>query len=189
MSSTTNIFVSVGTDHHPFDRLVEWVDRWDPPESGRVRLLVQYGRSRPPGRLPGTDYLTAEQMHEAMRQADVVVTQGGPGGIMDARRAGVMPIVVPRTARLGEHVDDHQQAFARHLQRLGKAITVNDEGALHAQLSTAALEPSTFRIPPDHDGVPTTTLARFEEEVARLMVRPAGPWWRRIGTLSRTGLR
>ena len=36
MSAERLVFVTVGTDYHPFDRLVDWIDRWvageaDPP--------------------------------------------------------------------------------------------------------------------------------------------------------------
>jgi hypothetical protein len=43
------VLISVGTDHHPFDRLVTWADGWlaTRPE-GSVRCVVQSGTSRAP---------------------------------------------------------------------------------------------------------------------------------------------
>ena len=40
--------------------------------------------------------------------ASVVVVQGGPGSIQDARRTGAIPLVVPRRAEFDEVVDNHQ---------------------------------------------------------------------------------
>nr|WP_246290489.1 glycosyltransferase [Nocardioides marinus] len=39
--------------------------------------------------------------------------------IMEARALGHLPLVVPRDPRLGEHVDDHQQRFARRAAEAG----------------------------------------------------------------------
>ena len=42
---TPHVVRHVGTDHHRFDRLVDWVDRWTSAE--RVRnALVQHGTSQ-----------------------------------------------------------------------------------------------------------------------------------------------
>jgi diacylglycerol kinase (ATP) len=46
------LLVTVGTDHHPFDRLVRWVDGWLDGETGQaagLRCLMQTGTSAPPG--------------------------------------------------------------------------------------------------------------------------------------------
>ena len=110
------VFVTVGTDHHPFDRLVAWADAW--VASGRypdVACLIQSGTSNPPVHTPWHDYVRYDEMCAAMSSAIAVVCHGGPATIMDARRLGRVPIVVPRSADLGEHVDNHQQRFARRM--------------------------------------------------------------------------
>jgi UDP-N-acetylglucosamine transferase subunit ALG13 len=114
------VLVSVGTDFHPFDRLVTWVDGWLAARSGReVTCLVQYGASRPPQRATGVAFLGHGELHELMAHAHAVVTHGGPSTIAEARRHGHRPIVVARAPELGEHVDDHQQRFARRLEAQG----------------------------------------------------------------------
>lgn len=44
------VFVTVGTDYHPFDRLVQWIDDWMIEGGGaaRARVFVQSGTSTPP---------------------------------------------------------------------------------------------------------------------------------------------
>ena len=46
---TPLLLVSVGTDHHPFDRLVRWAGAWLAAHPGAVRCLMQTGTSAPPG--------------------------------------------------------------------------------------------------------------------------------------------
>ena len=40
--------------------------------------------------------------------ADIVITHGGTGAIIGAVKKGKKVIAVPRMAKYGEHVDDHQ---------------------------------------------------------------------------------
>ena len=103
------VFVTVGTDHHPFDRLVRWVDAWlASGEAEGVRCLVQYGTSVPPTAAEGRDYLGYQEMEANLSEAAAVVTHGGPGSVMMCRWAGKTPIVVARRRNLGEHVDDQR---------------------------------------------------------------------------------
>jgi len=41
---------------------------------------------------------------------------------MHAVRAGKVPVIMPRRAHFGEHVDDHQLEFARELEAAGKVV-------------------------------------------------------------------
>ena len=128
------MLVSVGTDHHPFDRLVRWVDGWlGAQNDGDVTCLVQYGSSHPPGRARGLAYLDHADLSHVMGGAHVVICHGGPSTIAEARRTGHLPIVVPRSPRLGEHVDDHQQRFSRRLADAGLVLLApSREDLMHA---------------------------------------------------------
>jgi UDP-N-acetylglucosamine transferase subunit ALG13 len=108
------VLVVVGTDHHPFDRLVRWLDSWAGKHTD-VQCLVQFGTSTAPEACLGVDFLPHPLLQDLVRRALGMVSHGGPGAIMDARRAGLVPVVVPRDPALGEHVDTHQQRFARLL--------------------------------------------------------------------------
>jgi UDP-N-acetylglucosamine transferase subunit ALG13 len=141
---TPLVFVTVGTDHHPFDRLVGWIDRWEPPAP--VRVVVQYGTAVAPRAAEGAPFLAPDELAGILRAADAVVCAGGPGAIMEARAAGLRPIVVPRRAGLGEHVDDHQRAFAHFMAGRDLVTLVDDERALQTALDAVAREPRTYRI-------------------------------------------
>ena len=136
------VLVSVGTDFHPFDRLVAWVDGWLAARHGdAVDCLVQYGTSRPPVRAAGVAYLDHAELDRLLAHADVVVSHGGPSTIAEARRHGHLPLVVPRSPALGEHVDDHQQRFARRLDEAGLVRVVATPADLHAALEEALAAP------------------------------------------------
>lgn len=142
------LFVSVGTDHHPFDRLVGWADKWavDHPLD---EVTVQYGTTGEPVHAGGVRLLSRDAMGAALREADGVVISCGPGGVMDTRRAGLLPIVVPRRSDLGEHVDDHQLAFARHLSQVGLARCVESPDGFDAVLDEIRTHPERFTVEPD----------------------------------------
>jgi UDP-N-acetylglucosamine transferase subunit ALG13 len=141
------VFVTVGTDHHPFDRLIRWSDAWFMDRGlAPDRGLVQVGTSAvEPDSIESRRYLRAEEMRAAMGAATVVVCHGGPSTVMSCRRSGFRPIVVPRRQALGEHVDDHQFRFSRWLARDPNFEVVDDEARFRALLDAAAADPGAFR--------------------------------------------
>lgn len=151
--STPLVLATVGSDHHPFDRMVAWVDDWFSQRApGSVRCVVQYGTSNPPRLAEGADFVPHEQMQALMTEAAVIVTQGGPMSIVEARRAGRVPIVVPRQAGVGgEHVDDHQQAFCHRLADQGLIRVPRSAAELAALLDAALERPSHFAADEDAD--------------------------------------
>ncbi len=141
------IFVTLGTDHHPFDRLVGWVDSWAQAHP-QHEVLVQHGQTSPPRTAGAQAFFSHPELLDAMRSADLVVCQGGPGSIVDSLAAGRRPVVVPRLARLGEVVDDHQVAFCRHMEVAGRALLAMDRTTLHDHLGGAVEDPSAYLYAP-----------------------------------------
>lgn len=95
------------------------------------QLSVQYGETPPPAHAAeAVASLSFEQVVERMEAADVVVCHAGVGSILCALRAGHTPVVVPRSRRLSETVDDHQMELARALADERKVIAVFDESTL-----------------------------------------------------------
>ena len=141
------VVVCVGTDHHPFDGLVGWVDRWAATATGaRARVVVQHGTASPPDVAEARELIPHEELCEMFGLAAAVVSHGGPSTVMDARMVGSVPLVVPRDPSFGEHVDDHQMRFARHLDRHGLATLAADEADLHQLLDRAVENPEIYRL-------------------------------------------
>jgi UDP-N-acetylglucosamine transferase subunit ALG13 len=147
------IVVSVGTDHHPFDRLVSWMDAWA-GEHPPVSVVIQQGSSRPAERAEGHPLIAHQQLCQLFAAATVVVCHGGPSTVMDARAAGRLPIVLCRDPALGEHIDDHQLRFGTHLARYRLAEVVHDRDQLEATVAAALADPGRYRVAVDTSTVP-----------------------------------
>jgi len=170
------LLVTVGTDHHPFDRLVRWADAWLAGHPGELRCLMQTGTSAPPTAAADWQaYLEFDALQAAMGTAAAVVCHGGPGTILGARHRGAVPIVVPRQHRLGEHVDDHQVAFSRRLAADGGEIHLAEtEAELHRLLDRVAGEPAAFRAGTE-DRATATAVREFGRLVDGLVGDRPGP--------------
>lgn len=127
------IFVTVGTHHQPFQRLLDGLADLDGSE-----LTVQYGPGNPPaGVEKAVAYMSFEEMLEQLARADRVITHAGVGSILCARREGHLPVVVPRRHELGEHVDEHQAELTRALAERASVIPVWDMADLAALTAKA----------------------------------------------------
>lgn len=127
------IAVLLGTDHHPFPRVLAWAEELS--ATGTEVWFVQHGFTALPTGLSGVPMLAVAELQELLDRTDAVVTHGGPGLIMEARTAGHIPIVVPRDPALGEHVDNHQQMFARRLARDGLVGLATSRHQLREEIS------------------------------------------------------
>lgn len=134
------IFVTVGTHEDGFDRLLTEMDRLVATGVVTEEVVYQAGYSQvKPRRGRVEALLPFDEVQRLMGAARIVVTHGGPASIMQALAHGKLPIVVPRQARFGEHVDDHQVRFAQRIadrvvvvidiQQLGAALVNHAERA------------------------------------------------------------
>lgn len=165
------IFVTVGTDHHPFDRLVGTTEEWS--QTAETSAFIQYGASRQPRSPRSAPFLDHEQMTSAIRDSVAVVSHGGPGTIMMARQHGKKPIVMPRQASLGEHVDDHQVRFAHRLSEAGEVHLAESTASLWALLDATLTAPERFLLNGASSHHVTDTVRHFEEIVNSVLARRA----------------
>ena len=148
------VFVTVGTDHHAFDRLMAWCSVI-PADGG----FVQHGPSVPPPGWEARALLTYPEMVEHIRSARVVVTHGGPATVALCLALGKWPIVVPRRGSLGEVVDDHQVAFAERLTLSGHARVASTPEHLRDMVVDALVT--------EQPALPDLSLFRADESVLR----------------------
>jgi UDP-N-acetylglucosamine transferase subunit ALG13 len=160
------VVVSLGTDHHPFPRLLEWTTSWPCPAGTEV--LAQTGETPAVDGLDCRPYLPPADLSAAMAGADAVVCHGGPGTIMQARHAGRLPIVVPRRPDLGEHVDGHQLRFASWMAERDQIVVADTDAELHAALDKALADPESFWLP-GGGGAAVEASARFGKLVDELV--------------------
>lgn len=168
------IVVVVGTDHHPFDRLIGWVNDWLGEHPAAIEsCFVQSGSASVAPLCAGSDLLDIGQLDRLLDDADVIICHGGPASIADAWRRGQIPIAVPRLRRLGEHVDDHQVDFCRKFAGLGRVRLAPERAVLAELLDEALVGLAGFRAcspQPDVDAA----VARFGTLVDELVSQPRG---------------
>lgn len=117
----------VGTHEQQFNRLVKALDCMAQRKAYPGDIFIQYGYSSyVPQFARGAKMLGVDELGALADQANIIVTHGGPGSIWLAFERNKIPVVVPRNARYGEHVNDHQIAFARHMEQANRLITVLD---------------------------------------------------------------
>ena len=122
------IFVTVGTHEQPFDRLVREVDRLKAAGEIAEDVMIQTGFcTYVPKVCKWSKWLSYQEMQRYNSEASVVITHGGPSSFIAPLQYGKIPIVVPRKKIEGEHVNDHQVAFARQVaERYRNIIVVPD---------------------------------------------------------------
>lgn len=114
------LLVTLGTiKPYRFDALVDHVLE---AVSGDVEVVWQTGATSRKN-LPGVvhEYLGPEEMLDAMRHADFVISHAGVGTALDLLDSGTPFMLVPRRAARGEHVDDHQEQVAGEFNARGLA--------------------------------------------------------------------
>lgn len=118
---TPRVVVSVGGNaHYGFERLIRRLHAIIPPTWS---VLWQVGPTDVAGLdIDAVPSLPAAELAREIERADIVISHAGTGSILSVLRAGKRPIVVPRRAVHGEHVDGHQDDLADYVAARGFAL-------------------------------------------------------------------
>lgn len=118
-----NTFVSIGNARQPFTRLlneiVRKIDIFPHP------VIVQHGHT--PFDFKGCTsmaFVSNDEYHRLVAHSSLLIMHGGAGSIINALRQHKLPVVVPRLARYGEHVNNHQLDLCSKLSEIGKVVMV-----------------------------------------------------------------
>jgi len=141
-------FVTVGNALQPFDRLLQAV-----AQSTRqmpVPIRIQHGHSAPIqcSGCTNSDFLELDRFEAHISEADVIITHAGAGSIINAVRAGKVPVVMPRRPEFGEIIDNHQTELARQFAARGKVVVIQQSSDLPAAIETARARQASL----DRDG-------------------------------------
>lgn len=104
------IFITLGSQKFQFNRLLKAVD--DLCEKGTINMKNVFAQTGYSDYIPKyfcyKKFLDRDEFSTRMREADIIITHGGTGAIIGAVKMGKKVIAVPRLAKYGEHVDNHQ---------------------------------------------------------------------------------
>ena len=121
------IFVTVGTHEQPFNRLLEEIDKLIEEGIIKEEVFAQIGYSTyTPKHYKYSKFLDYDAMQDYFKNADIVITHGGPSSFMEAIKFGKNPIVVPREEKFKEHINNHQVLFCNQLKLRCNLIVVDD---------------------------------------------------------------
>lgn len=113
------IFITLGSQKFQFNRLLKAVDELVAAGKIKDEVFAQIGYSDyKPTNYKYEQFLDREKFSQIMDKAEIVITHGGTGAIIGAVKKGKKVIAVPRLARYGEHVDDHQLQLVGQFKEL-----------------------------------------------------------------------
>ncbi len=138
------IFVCLGTQVYQFDRLTKKLDEL--VENGVIQdeIVAQIGAAEYlPRNYAYKKFMDAEEFAAYQEKADLIIAHGGTGALIGALKRGKQVIAVPRLAKYGEHVDDHQLQISGVLASEGYLREVLDMDDLAQVLAQCAKDPIT----------------------------------------------
>lgn len=123
------IFVTVGTHEQQFDRLIKKIDELKKDGFIKEEVFIQTGFSTyKPKYCKWSNLISYEDMDKYNKEANLIITHGGPASFLAPLSYGKIPIVVPRQVKYNEHVNDHQLEFVKEVEKkLKNIIVVEDE--------------------------------------------------------------
>jgi UDP-N-acetylglucosamine transferase subunit ALG13 len=160
------ILVTVGS-MFPFDRLVREVDAL--VGAGRIdeEVVAQIGDGRyEPRHMPFHRFLSRVEFDGLLERASLLVSHAGAGTIAMALQHHKRLLVVPRLARFGEHVNDHQMATARRFEELQHVLVAYELAKLPERLQALrGFEPRERHASPQ----------RLAERIGRFLATECAP--------------
>ena len=119
------IFVTVGTHHFEFERLIKEIDNI----AGVIdeKVIAQIGSTKyTPKNMIYYKFLEEKKLLEFLKKARVVISHAGAGTLLSALTFKKPLILVPRLKKFNEVIDNHQIELAEELKRKGKAVVIYD---------------------------------------------------------------
>ncbi len=121
------IFVTLGSQKFQFNRLLKAVDELLAAGQIKDQVFAQIGYSDyTPENYKYERFIDREKFSQVMDKAEIVITHGGTGAIIGAVKKGKKVIAVPRLAKYGEHVDNHQLQLVEQFSELNLIYECQD---------------------------------------------------------------
>lgn len=158
------IFVTVGSQKFPFNRLLMKIDQL--VEDGDIAepVFAQIGVSEYlPKHYPYQPFMNQTGFEALLSKSDVVLTHGGTGIIFEALQRGKKIIAVPRMAEYGEHVDNHQFQIVTRLDEMNYICPCMSPDNLAAALET--VRSRTYRPFQSNTGAVAASIREFLSRV------------------------
>lgn len=121
------IFITLGSQKFQFNRLLKKVDELAEQGIINEEVFAQIGTSDyKPKNYVYKEFLSREEFEKKINLCNLIITHGGTGTIIGAVKKGKKVIAVPRLAKYGEHVDDHQLQILDQFKQLNLICACKD---------------------------------------------------------------
>lgn len=136
------IFVCVGSRDYQFNRLLKALDTL--VKSGEIteKVIAQIGQSEyEPESYEWYRFLDRDEFKRYQSEANLIISHAGTGALIGALKLEKQVIAVPRLAKYGEHIDDHQIQISSVLAEEGYLREVLDMADLGKTIALAYSNP------------------------------------------------
>lgn len=140
------ILVVLGTQDKEFPRLLEAVDREIEKGNIKDKVVVQAGQTKYESKnMKIFDLVSAPEFDKLLDKADIVITHGGAGTILNAIKKGKKIIAVARLSKYKEHHNDHQKQIIKEFADQGYLLELRDFNKLGKMLEKVkSFKPKKF---------------------------------------------
>lgn len=129
------IFITLGSQKFQFNRLLIEIDRLVEEKKINEEVFAQIGYSDyKPKNYKYKEFLDRDEFAEIMSRCNKVITHGGTGAIVGAVKRGKKVIAVPRLAKYGEHVDNHQLQIIEQFTEMNFILGVKEVDEIENKL-------------------------------------------------------
>ncbi len=136
------IFVTLGTQDKPFKRLLDYI------ENSKIddEFIVQAGFTEyTSNKFKIYKYLDKDEFDDYLKKADLIISHGGVGTIVNCLIDEKKVLAVPRLSRYGEHQNDHQLQIVNVYKQKGYLTIMNDDDNFDEKVKEAlAFKPNKF---------------------------------------------
>lgn len=148
------ILITLGSQKFHFNRLLKEIDNLIIKGIINERVFAQIGYSDYiPQNYEYEQFLDREKFSDLMNKSDIVITHGGTGAIISAIKRGKKVIALPRLAKYGEHVDNHQTEIVNQFKKMELIIGIMEVDELEEALQR----------------IKTTTLKRYKSNTENIL--------------------
>lgn len=129
------ILVTLGTQDKPFTRLLDAVQQLIDKGIIKDKVVVQAGCSKYESKdMEIFDLIPMDDFDKLMSECDLLITHGGVGSIVSGLNKDKKVIAIPRLAKYGEHVNDHQKQIIDNFNKKGYIIGIEETDELEEAL-------------------------------------------------------
>ncbi len=140
------ILILLGTQNNSFHRLIEEIEKLIQKGIIKEKVIVQAGYTKVNCKeIETLELVSKEELEELQNKANIIITHGGVGSIMQCITKGKKVIAVSRLKKYKEHVNDHQKEIVEAFNEKGYIIGITEVEELEQALKKVEIfEPKQY---------------------------------------------